>query len=181
MELGYTAVSGFFSAIPEFILGVGLVYLFAVQTHLLPVAGRSGPASYVLPIAALAIGNIAAMSRIVRTEALTVLNQDYIRTARAKRMSRARLYFTHALPNLLTSSMTIGGLILGGLIAGTVLVESIFAWPGLGRTIVDAIRSNDFPVAQVIVVIYGSIVLLITMLVDVLLVFLDPRSVLKEV
>lgn len=180
LELGYTAVSGFFSAIPEFIIGVGLVYLFAVQTQLLPVAGKGGFATYVLPVAALSLGNIAAMSRIVRSEALWVLTQDYIRTARAKRMSKWRLHLVHALPNLLTSSMTIGGLVLGGLIAGTVLVENIFAWPGLGMTIVNSIRSNDFPVAQVIVVVYGSIVLIVNMLIDVLLVLLDPRSAMKE-
>lgn len=180
VELGYTAVSGFFSAIPEFIIGVGLVYLFAVQAQLLPVAGRGDPASYILPVAALSLGNIAAMSRIVRSEALWVLSQDYIRTARAKRMSGWRLNLAHALPNLLTSSMTIGGLVLGGLIAGTVLVENIFAWPGLGMTIVNSIRSNDFPVAQAIVVVYGSIVLVVNMLIDVILVLLDPRSALKE-
>lgn len=180
VELGYTAVSGVLTALPEFIIGVGLIYLFAVQTQLLPVAGRSGPASYILPVAALALGNIAAMSRIVRAEALSVLDRDYIRTARAKRMPASRLYLRHALPNLVTSSMTIGGLIFGGLIAGTVLVENIFAWPGLGQVIVGAVQSNDFPLSQAIVVIYGSLVLLITLLVDVLLVVLDPRSTMRE-
>jgi len=180
LELGYTSVSGVLTALPEFIIGVGLIYLFAVQTQLLPVAGRSSPASYILPVAALALGNIAAMSRIVRAEALSVLDRDYIRTARSKRMPARRLYLRHALPNLVTSSMTIGGLIFGGLIAGTVLVENIFAWPGLGQVIVSSVQSNDFPLSQAIVVIYGSLVLLITLLVDVLLVVLDPRSTMRE-
>ena len=180
IELGYTAASGFLSVIPEFLIGVGLVYFFAVSTQLLPVAGRSGPESYILPVAALSIGSAAAMSRIVRAEALTVLDQDYIRTARAKRMPVWRLYLRHALPNLLTSALTIGGLILGSLIAGTVLVENIFTWPGLGLTIVDSIREKDYPVAQGVIVVYGLIVLLVTLLVDVVLVLLDPRSTLKE-
>jgi peptide/nickel transport system permease protein len=180
LELGYTSVSGFFAVIPEFLIGVGLVYLFAVQTSVLPVAGRTGPESYILPVAALSIGSIAAMSRIVRAEALTVLDQDYMRTARAKRMPAWRLYLRHALPNLLTSALTIGGLVLGSLIAGTVLVETIFSWPGLGLTIVNSIRDKDFPVAQGVIIVYGLIVLLVTLVVDIVLVVLDPRSALKE-
>lgn len=180
LELGYTSVSGFFAVMPEFLIGVGLIYVFAVQLHLLPVAGRTGPESYLLPVAALSIGSIAAMSRIVRAEALTVLDQDYIRTARAKRMPAWRVYLRHALPNLLTSALTIGGLVLGGLIAGTVLVETIFSWPGLGLTIVNSIRDKDYPVAQGVIILYGLIVLLVTLLVDVILVLLDPRSALKE-
>ncbi|KRA24203.1 peptide ABC transporter permease [Microbacterium sp. Root61] len=179
-ELGYTTVSGFIAVIPEFLIGVGLVYVFAVQTHLLPVAGRGGPETYILPVAALSIGAVAAMSRIVRAEALSVLDQDYIRTARAKRMSRWRLYMRHSLPNLLTSALTIGGLVLGALIAGTVLVETIFAWPGLGTTIVDSIRTKDYPLAQGVVIVYGLIVLLVTLVVDIVLVVLDPRSALKD-
>ncbi|NYE18382.1 ABC transporter permease [Microbacterium immunditiarum] len=179
-DFGYTTLSGLFAVIPEFLIGVGLVYVFAVATHLLPVAGRSGPESYILPVLALSIGGIAGLSRIVRTEALTVLEQDYVRTARSKRMPRLRLYVRHALPNLLTSALTIGGLILGALIAGTVLVETIFAWPGLGLTIVDSIRTKDFPLAQGVVIVYGLIVLLVTLIVDVVLVVLDPRSAMKE-
>ncbi|WP_456694827.1 ABC transporter permease [Aeromicrobium sp. P5_D10] len=180
VDLAYTSVSGLFAVVPEFLIGVGLVYLFAVQTQLLPVAGRDGPSSYVLPVLALSIGVSAGMSRIVRVEALTVFDQDYIRTARAKRMSGARLYLRHALPNLLTSSLTVGGIVLGSLIAGTVLVETIFSWPGLGLTIVDAVRSKDFPLAQGIVIVYGLIVLIANLLIDVALVCVDPRSALKD-
>ncbi|WP_205786763.1 ABC transporter permease [Specibacter cremeus] len=180
LELGFTSVTGFFSVVPEFLMGVGLVYLFAVSTQLLPVAGRGGPTSYVLPVAALSIGSTAALARIVRAEALGVLGNDYIRTARAKRMPAIRLYLRHALPNLMTSTLTIAGLFLGSLIAGTVLVESIFAWPGLGMTIVDSIRSKDYPLAQTLVVVYGAIVLGINLVVDVLLAILDPRSTIKE-
>lgn len=180
LELGYTGVSGLIAVVPEFLIGVGLIYVFAVQFQLLPVAGRSGPESYILPVLALSIGGIAGVSRIVRSEALTVLGQDYIRTARAKRMSSWRIYLRHALPNLLTSSLTIGGLVFGGLIAGTVLVETIFSWPGLGMTIVSSIKDKDFPLAQGVIIVYGLLVLLVTLLVDVLLVLLDPRTALKE-
>lgn len=181
LELGYSSISGFVAAVPEFLIGVCLVYVFAISTHVFPVAGRGGVESYVLPVAALSIGSIAAMSRIVRAETLTVLDQDYIRTARSKRMSSSRLYLRHALPNLLTSALTIGGLVLGGLIAGTVLVETIFAWPGLGQTIVASIRGKDYPVAQGVIIVYGLIVLLVTLLVDIVLVLLDPRSASRRI
>lgn len=180
LELGYTTVSGLIAVIPEFLLGVGLIYIFAVQFQLLPVAGRSGPESYILPVLALSIGGIAGVSRIVRAEALTVLSQDYIRTARAKRMKNWRIYLRHVIPNLLTSSLTIGGLALGSLIAGTVLVETIFSWPGLGMTIVSSIKDKDFPLAQGVIIVYGLMVLLVTLVVDILLVLVDPRSALKE-
>ncbi|GAB2459853.1 ABC transporter permease [Nocardioides hungaricus] len=180
VDVTYTSMSGLLAVIPEFLMGVALVYLFAVQSQVLPVAGRVGPSSYVLPVLALSIGVAAGVSRIVRVEALTVFEQDYIRTARAKRMSRRRLYLRHALPNLVTSSLTVGGIVLGSLVAGTVLVETIFSWPGLGITIVDAVRSKDFPLAQGIVIVYGLIVLVSNLLIDIVLVFLDPRSALKD-
>ncbi|PBC40640.1 peptide ABC transporter permease [Rhodococcus sp. ACPA4] len=180
VEIGYTATSGTIAVIPEFMFGTALVYLFAVTFPILPVAGRGGPESYILPVAAMSIGTIASMSRIVRAEALSVLDMDYIRTARAKRMSAARMYFRHAMPNLLTSTLTLAGLLLGGLIAGTVLIESIFAWPGMGLALVKAITEKDYPLAQTLVVIYGSIVLFINFIVDVVLALIDPRSTIRE-
>ncbi|ABY23046.1 dipeptide transport system permease protein [Renibacterium salmoninarum ATCC 33209] len=131
-------------------------------------------------MAALSIGSIAALSRIIRSEAIEVLGSEYLRTARSKRMSQLRLHLRHALPNLMTSTLTIAGLFLGSLIAGTVLVESIFAWPGLGMTIVQSIKEKDFPLAQTLVVVYGGIVLLINLAVDILLAILDSRSTIKD-
>lgn len=180
LELGFHSTTGILAVIPEFLLGVILVYLLAVNTPLFPVAGQEGAASYVLPIAALTVGPAAGMARIVRAETIVVTQEDYVRTARAKRMGPARLYLRHVLPNLLTSTLTISGLLLGGMIAGTVLVENIFAWPGLGMTIVDAIRGKDFPLVQAIVIFYGTIVLLVNLAVDIVLIALDPRSALKE-
>ena len=179
-ELGFTAVTGVFAAVPEFLLAVGLVVVFAVGLKLLPVAGRAGPASYILPVLALAVGPTAALARIVRVEALTVLGTDYLRTARAKRLPPRLLYLRHALPNLLTSALTIGGLLLTGLIAGSVLVETVFAWPGLGASIVQSILAKDYPLVQGIVLVYGTAVLLVNLLVDIVLGMLDPRSTIRE-
>ncbi len=176
-ELGFTSVSSVLGTIPEFMFGVGLVYLFGVQWHLLPVAGRSGPESYILPVVCLAIGPAAVLARILRVEMVSVLTADFVRTARAKRLPAPIIYLRHALPNALTATLTLGGLLLGGMIAGTVLIESIFAWPGLGSTIVQAILTKDYPLAQGIVLFYGATVLILTMIIDLVLAALDPRSV----
>jgi peptide/nickel transport system permease protein len=179
-ELAFTSTSAILAALPEFLVAVGLVYVFSVTLGWVPVAGRAGFESYLLPVLALAIGPAAVLSRIVRVETLAVLQADYIRTARAKRLPSRLIYLKHALPNALTATITLGGLILGGLIAGTVLVENVFAWPGLGSTIVSSILAKDYPVVQGIVLIYGIGVLLINLVVDVALAVLDPRSTIRE-
>jgi peptide/nickel transport system permease protein len=179
-ELAFTSTSVVLAAIPEFLVAVGLVYLFAVSLGALPVAGRSGPESFVLPVLALSLGPAAVLARIVRVETLSVLRADYIRTARAKRLPQRMVYFGHALPNALTATITLGGLLLGAMVAGTVLVENVFAWPGLGSTIVSSILSKDYPVVQGVVLVYGLIVLLVNLTVDVALALLDPRSTIRE-
>lgn len=180
LEIGFTAVASVMVAIPEFLLAVGFVALFAVVLGVVPVAGQSGPTSYIFPVAALALGPTAALTRIVRVETLRVLSLDYMRTARSKRLPARLLYVRHALPNLLTASLTIGGLLIGSLVAGTVLVENVFAWPGLGMTFVNSIAQKDYPLVQGIVLVLGTGVLIVNLLVDVALAFLDPRSTITE-
>ena len=180
LELGFTTTAGAFASIPSFLLAVGLVWLFAVTIQLLPVAGRGGPSSYVLPVAALAIAPAAALSRIVRVEGLRVLDQDYMRTARGKRLPRRLVYVRHALPNTLTATLTLAGLLLGGLIAGTVLVENIFAWPGLGTTLVQSVVQKDYPTVQAIALLFGTLVLVINFVVDIALGVIDPRSTILD-
>jgi peptide/nickel transport system permease protein len=168
------------AAIPEFLLAVGLVYVFGVHLGWVPVAGRSGPDSYVLPVVSLAVGPAAVLARIVRVETLAVLQADYIRTARAKRLPDRLIYLRHALPNALTATLTMAGLLLSSMVAGTVLVENVFAWPGLGSTIVGSILAKDYPVVQGVVLVYGAGVLVVNLAVDVALGLLDPRSTIKE-
>jgi peptide/nickel transport system permease protein len=179
-EMAFTSTSVLIAAIPDFLTAVGLVYVFGVQLQLLPVAGRGGPDTYILPVLSLTIGPAFLLARIVRLEMLTVLQAEYIRTARAKRLPDRLIYISHALPNALTATLTLGGLLLGGLVAGTVLVENVFAWPGLGTTIVQSILAKDYPVVQGVVLVYGVGVLLINLGVDVALAALDPRSTIKE-
>lgn len=179
-ELVFTSTSVVLAAIPEFLVAVGLVYVFSVQLGWAPVAGRSGPGSYVLPVVALALGPAAVLARIVRVEILAVLQADYVRTARAKRLPRRTVYVRHALPNALTATLTLSGLLLGAMVAGTVLVENVFAWPGLGGTIVQSILGKDYPVVQGIVLVYGIGVLLVNLAVDIALALIDPRSTIRE-
>jgi peptide/nickel transport system permease protein len=120
------------------------------------------------------------LARIVRVETLAVLQADYIRTARAKRLPRWRVYLRHALPNALTATITLGGLLLAAMVAGTVLVENVFAWPGLGSAIVSSILAKDYPLVSGIVLVYGVGVLLVNLVVDIALAVLDPRSTIRE-
>lgn len=180
LELAFAGVSVVLGAIPDFLLGVGLVYVFAVGLHAFPVAGRDGLSSYVLPVLALALGPAAILARNVRVEMLSVLETDYIRTARAKRLPALRIHLAHALPNAVTATLTLSGLLLSSMVASTVLVENVFAWPGLGSTIVSSIITKDYPLVQGTVLVYGVGVLLINTLVDVALALLDPRSTIGE-
>jgi peptide/nickel transport system permease protein len=175
-ELAFTTATGAFASIPSFLLAVALIYLFAIKWRIFPVAGQSGVSSYILPIAALAIGPAAALARIVRVEGLKVLQEDYIRTARGKRLPARLIYLRHALPNMLTATLTISGLLLGGLIAGTVLIEYIFAWTGLGSTLVNAVTAKDYPSVQAVALVFGFFILLINFVVDMLLAVINPQS-----
>src|SRR6478609_1211070 len=179
-ELAFSSTSVVLGAVPDFLVGVALVCVFAVSLGWFPVAGREGPSSYVLPVLALAIGPAAVLSRIVRVEMLAVLDTDYVRTARAKRLPATRIHLRHALPNAVTATLTLGGMLLASMVAGTVLVENVFAWPGLGSTIVQSIVTKDYPVVQGTVLVYGIGVLVINTLVDVALAVLDPRSTIGE-
>lgn len=179
-ELGFVGSATVLAAIPDFVLAVVLVFVFAVSLRALPIAGRGGASSYVIPVIALSLGSAAALARIVRVETLGVLQKDYIRTARAKRLAPSRVYLRHAVPNALTASLTVGGLLLSGLLAGTVLVENVMAWPGLGQTMVSSIINKDYPLVQGIVLVYGALVLIINVGIDILLAIVDPRSSVSE-
>jgi peptide/nickel transport system permease protein len=180
VDFAFTGVTGFLSTVPEFVLGAALVAAFAVTYQVFPVAGKSGPISYVLPVASLAVGPAAVLSRVVRVEALRVLGEDYMRTARAKRLPARVIYLRHAMPNMLTGSLTIAGSLLPALISGTVLVENIFGWPGMGTAISDSVIDQDYAVVQAVVLVLGGSVLVINFLVDCLLSVLDPLSTIRQ-
>ncbi|MFF7361576.1 ABC transporter permease subunit [Streptomyces sp. NPDC008125] len=179
-ELVFTAVTAGLTGVPDFVLAAGLTALLAVGLQLLPVAGAAGAESLILPVVALALAPTAVLLRIVRVEALKVLNEDYLRTARSKRLSSARRYLRHAAPNMASAALTVAGSLLPALIAGTVLVEKVFAWPGIGSAMAQSVVAQDYPVVQAMVLVLGTTVLLAGLLVDVLLTLLDPRSAIRE-
>lgn len=180
VDLAFSATTSFFAVLPGLLLAVGLVYVLAVSWRWFPIAGRDGLSSYVLPVAALAAGPTAVVARLVRSETEHAAGVDYVRTARAKRLGFAAIHLKHILPNVLTSALTVSGLLLGSLIAGTVVIENVFAWPGIGATIVTSITGKDYALVQGIVLAYGAVILLVNLVVDVALAMIDPRTTVAD-
>jgi len=172
----FVNITGLLNSIPDYVLATLLSLIFVVAIKAFPAAGNGTAASYVLPVAALVVGPAASLSRIVRVEALKVLDAEYIRAAKARRLPTLLRYWRHVLPNMLTASLTFGGMILAGLIAGTVLVENVFGWPGVGTVIAQAVIQKDYPLIQGILLVLGATVLILNMIVDFVLGVLDPRS-----
>ncbi len=165
----------FGSSMPAYWLGLMLIILFAVQWQVLPAAGNEGPLSFILPSLTLAAFSIALITRMTRSSMLEVLNQDYIRTARAKGLQEHSVLFNHALKNALIPVITVVGLQLGALFGGAVLTESVFGWPGIGLLLLDSISARDYPVVQGVVLVFSSMFILLNVLVDVLYAYFDPR------
>jgi len=174
-EVAFTTSSVVVQTTPDFILTVAFIALFSITLGWLPAAGRSGPDSYIIPILALAIGPIFFIARLIRLDMLRVLGLDYIRAARSKRIGVARTYFRHALPNALTATLTVAGLALGSLLAGSVLVETVLSWPGLGTEMVSGITLKNYPVVQGVILVYGAMILALNLIVDLIIMIIDPR------
>ncbi|WP_199545759.1 ABC transporter permease [Streptomyces sp. N35] len=176
LDTAFTSVTAVLGSIPEFVLATLLIMFFAIKLNLFPPSGAATLDSMVLPILALTIAPICTLARVVRRETAAVLSMDYMRTAKGRRLKALRLYARHALPNLMTSTLTLGGLVLTGLLGGAVIVEFVFAWPGLGTGVLDALVKRDYPVIQGVVLLLGVLATLLNLLVDVVLGLLDPRS-----
>jgi peptide/nickel transport system permease protein len=163
------------ASMPSFWLGLLLILFFSVHLGWLPVFGRGGIEHLTLPAITLGIGMAAINTRLTRSSMLEVLNQDYIRTARAKGLSENVVIYKHALKNALIPVITIIGLQFGHLLEGAVIVEVIFAWPGMGRLMVDSIFARDLPVIQGCVLFISVIFVLTNLLVDIFYAYLDPK------
>ena len=163
------------SAMPAFWLGPILMLMFAVWLGWLPVSGMDTPNSIILPALTLGFGLSAILTRMTRTSLLEVLNDDYIRTARAKGLSERIVIIRHALRAALLPIITIVGLQMGSLLAGTVITETIFSWDGIGRLLVESIEKRDYPVTQACVLVIALSYVLVNALTDMLYKFADPR------
>ncbi len=163
------------SSIPNFWLGPLLILFFSLWLGWTPVSGREGPASLVLPAVTLGTSLAAILARMVRSSVLEVLGEDYIRTARAKGLSPMAVLWGHALRNAWLPVLTLVGLQLGGLLGGAVITETVFAWPGLGSLLVEAIQGRDYPVVQGCVLLVSIAYVLINMGTDLVYAWVDPR------
>jgi len=175
------AVIGF--SVPGFVIGYCLIYVFAIELGWLPVQGyvRIGVDFWkflermILPSLTLSVGFIALISRITRASVLEVLNEDYIRTARAKGLSNRVVLMKHALRNAAVPIMTVIGIGIAIVLGGAVVTESVFGLPGLGRLTVEAVLSRDFPTIQTVILMFSVVYVLVNLLIDISYTFFDPR------
>ena len=163
------------NAMPNFWLGLMLIIVFSVNLRILPAFGALEPAAFIMPSITLAGGTAARLARVTRSAMLEVMNQDYIRTAYSKGLSNRFVLIKHALRNALIPIVTVSGLQLGWLLGGSVVVESVFSWPGLGRLMIESINVRDITVVQAGLFWFALSFILINFIVDALYVYLDPR------
>lgn len=162
-------------SLPNFVLGVGLVYVFAVAFRVLPSSGSATPAHLILPVITLGCSGAAIIARFTRAALLDVLEKPYIRASLAGGENYGTTILRHALPNAAISIVTIIGFTVGGLIGGAIIVEQVFAWPGIGRLLVETIGLRDFAVAQALVIIFASAMTIANLGVDIAYGFLNPK------
>lgn len=162
-------------SVPSFVLAYLLIIVFSVQLGLLPVAGKGGFEHLVLPVLTLALATTASLMRLTRSSLLEVLGEDYVRTARAMGLRWWNIVFRYALKNALIPVVTLAAVLLAGFVTGVVIVETVFAWPGVGKFVVDSIFARDYAVIQGFVVFAGTVFVIVNLLVDLLYVRLDPR------
>ncbi len=162
-------------AIPVFWLGILMIQLFTVKLGWLPSSGMGGLDHYIMPAFALGFFTVAAIQRLLRSSMLEAMDSEYIKTARMKGLSEFKVVWKHALRNSLISVITLGGIYIAILITLGILVEVVFAWPGMGRLMFQGIVFRDFPVVQAVVLISAAIVIFSSLVVDIAYAYLDPR------
>ncbi len=162
-------------SMPSFWLGLMLIFFFAVTLRWLPTSGFGGIQHLVMPAITLGTGSAAIIARMSRAGLIEALSQDYVRTARAKGLPQRLVVMRHALRNAMIPTVTVVGLQCGALLAGSVVTETVFAWPGMGRLLVDSVAMRDYPVIQAIVLLFALIFMVTNLLVDISYALLDPR------
>jgi peptide/nickel transport system permease protein len=162
-------------AVPPFWLGIVLILIFSVSLGWLPVAGNSGPLNYILPAVTAGWYMSAGMMRLTRSAMLEVLDSEYVKLARAKGASRRTVIWKHAFRNTLIPVVTFGGMMLAGLMHGIMVVEMVFAWPGLGRAALQGVYERDTSVVQATILVFALLYLGMNFIVDILYAYIDPR------
>jgi peptide/nickel transport system permease protein len=162
-------------ALPSFWLAIVAIAVFAVWLHWLPTSGMGGPANYVLPVLTLSFFMLPIMTRLIRSSMLEVLDSEYVKLARIKGLSETWVVWKHALRNAIIPLLTAAGITFGTIVTGAVVIETVFAWPGLGRLMAEAVIGRDFPIIQASVLLVAVIVLMVNLLVDIAYAYVDPR------
>ncbi|MEI3612220.1 ABC transporter permease [Pseudogracilibacillus sp. SO30301A] len=162
-------------AMPNFWLGIMLILIFSVHLGLFPVTGRGTIAHLILPAVTLGTGIAAEMTRLIRSNMIEVLSQDYIKTARSKGLHSFKVVYKHAFRNSLIPVITITALQTSTLIGGTLITETVFSWPGLGQLLIQAVHTRDMAIVQAAVITIAVIVILMNLIADILYRILDPR------
>jgi ABC-type dipeptide/oligopeptide/nickel transport system permease component len=175
LDMGSMLVALFGLSMPHFWLGIMLMLFFSVFLGWLPTSGRGTFAHLLMPALSLGLPLMAMFARLTRSVMLEVLNLDYIRTARAKGLKETIVISKHALKNALIPLVTVAGMQFSAILGGTVIIETVFAWPGLGRLVVQAIFRRDYPLVQGIVFVLALIFVGMNLIVDILYVYLDPQ------
>jgi ABC-type dipeptide/oligopeptide/nickel transport system permease component len=170
-----TSTALFGLAMPVFWLGLMLILVFSVMLHWLPAGGIGSWKHVIMPSFTMAAFVVAFVARMTRSSMMDVLSQDYTTTARAKGLTEYMVIIKHALKNALIPIITVIGLQFGLLLGGAVLTETVFAWPGVGRLIVDSILARDYPVIQGAILIFGLLYTLVNLMVDLIYAYIDPR------
>lgn len=175
LDFASTGLASLGTAMPSFWLGLMLIIVFSVYLRILPAFGALEPQAIIMPSVTLGVGMAARLSRLTRSAMLEVLNQDYVRTARSKGLQNKQVVLRHALRNALIPVVTVFGLQLGWLLGGSVVVESVFAWPGLGRLMVESINVRDTTVVQAGLFWFSLSFILINYALDAFYMLIDPR------
>ena len=162
-------------ALPSFWLAIVAISIFAVWLGWLPTSGIGGPDHYVLPVLTLSFFMLPILTRLIRSSMLEVLDSEYVKLARIKGLSERLVIWKHALRNAIIPLLTAAGITFGTIVTGAVVIETVFAWPGIGRLMADSVIGRDFPVVQALVLLVAVVVLMVNLLVDVLYAYVDPR------
>lgn len=175
LDTGAKVVATLGQALPTFWVGIVLIEVVGGRLQWLPAGGTGGVANYVMPGFTLGLFVLAGMMRLIRSSLLDVLDTDFVRTARAKGVSERSVIWGHALRNALIPVLTFAGVYFAILVTTAIVVETVFAWPGMGRLAYEAITARDFPVIQAVVLVTAVVVVVVNLAVDVLYVYIDPR------
>jgi len=162
-------------AIPSFWLGTLFILVFSVHLGWLPTSGRGSPQQLIMPVATIALFFVAEFTMVLRSSLIDAMSTDYIRAARAKGLSRRLVMYRHAAVNSIGPLLTVVGVNFGALLGGTVIVENVFAWPGLGRLAVEAVGQTDYPIVQATVLLLAVTIAVVSMVIDLANSYIDPQ------